>query len=68
MYAALPRSEYYGDSVPPAPSVGVAPILALSPWQEDQPGTATDGSHVHCCPFDELGIRLCPCGIAMVTP
>jgi hypothetical protein len=25
-YAALPRSEYYGGSAPPAPSAGVAPI------------------------------------------
>src|SRR6266487_1183597 len=26
MYAALPRPEYYGGSVPPAPSAGVVPI------------------------------------------
>src|SRR5215212_8258826 len=26
MYVALPRSEYYGGSAPPAPSAGVAPI------------------------------------------
>src|SRR5205809_13256 len=26
MYAAFPRSEYYGGSAPPAPSAGVAPI------------------------------------------
>ena len=26
VYAALPRSEYYGGSAPPAPSAGVAPI------------------------------------------
>jgi hypothetical protein len=28
----------------------------------------TDGSRVHCYPVDGLGIRLYPCGIAMVTP
>jgi hypothetical protein len=27
-------------------------------------GTITDGSHVHCCSVDGLGLRLCPCGIA----
>jgi len=31
MCAALPRSEYYGGSVPSAPSAGVAPIPALPP-------------------------------------
>ena len=31
-------------------------------------GTNTDGSHVHCCPINELGTRLCPCGLATVTP
>jgi hypothetical protein len=30
MYAALPRSEYYDGSAPPAPSVGVAPIPPIS--------------------------------------
>jgi len=33
MYVALPRSEYYGGSAPPAPSAGVAPIPAPSHWQ-----------------------------------
>jgi hypothetical protein len=28
MYAAFPRSEYYGGSAPSAPSAGVAPIPA----------------------------------------
>ena len=28
-------------------------------------GTTVGGSHVHCCPVDELGIRLYPCGIAI---
>jgi len=32
MCAALPRSEYYGGSAPPAPSAGVAPIPAPPPW------------------------------------
>ena len=31
MHAALPRSEYYGGSAPPAPSAGVAPIPASRP-------------------------------------
>jgi len=34
MFAALPRSEYYGDSAPPAPSAGIAPIRHLSPLVE----------------------------------
>jgi len=34
VYAALPRSEYYGDSVPSAPSAGIAPIRRLSPLAE----------------------------------
>src|SRR6266567_889510 len=32
MYAALPRSEYYNGSAPPAPSAGVAPIPGFLPW------------------------------------
>jgi len=34
MFAALPRSEYYGDSAPPASSAGIAPIRHLSPLVE----------------------------------
>jgi len=34
MVAAFPRSEYYGDSAPPAPSAGIAPIRHLSPLAE----------------------------------
>jgi hypothetical protein len=34
MYAALPRSEYYGGAAPPAPSAGVAPIPAPAPPAE----------------------------------
>src|ERR1017187_4641487 len=64
MYAAFPRSEYYGGSAPPAPSAGVAPIRARPSWQEGGRGTHADGSHVHCRPVDGLGTRLCPCGIA----
>jgi len=65
MYAAFPRSEYYGGSAPPAPSAGVAPIPARGPpRQEGGRGTHADGSHVHCRPVDGLGTRLCPCGIA----
>jgi hypothetical protein len=30
--------------------------------------TNADGSHVHRCPVNGLGIRLCPCGIATATP
>src|ERR1019366_3784494 len=33
-YAALPRSEYYGGSAPPAPSAGVAPIHPGLPGQK----------------------------------
>src|ERR1039458_3534596 len=67
MYAALPRSEYYGGSAPPAPSAGVAPIPPLNPWNGPKTGTYAGGSHVHCCPVDGLGIRLYPCGIATAT-
>jgi len=38
------------------------------PWPGKSGGTDADGSRVHCCPVDELGIRLYPCGIATVTP
>jgi hypothetical protein len=31
-------------------------------------GACAGGSHVHCCPVDGLGTRLCPCGIATATP
>src|ERR1022692_3064553 len=41
---------------------------APCPWLGQDTGTATGGSHVHCCPVNGLGIRLCPCGIATVTP
>src|SRR5450759_2845750 len=68
MYAAFPRSEYYGGSAPPAPSAGVAPIHPGLPGGETGRGTHADGSHVHCCPVDGLGIRLCPCGLATATP
>jgi hypothetical protein len=68
MHAAFPRPEYYGGSAPPAPSAGVAPIPAPSLRPEGTRGTDTDGSHVHCCPINGLGTRLCPCGIATATP
>jgi hypothetical protein len=69
-YAALPRSEYYDGSAPPAPSAGVAPIPSISPAgsRKLKKGTVTDGSHVHCCPVDRLGTRLYPCGLTMATP
>src|SRR5205814_7953515 len=34
MHAALPRSEYYNGSAPPAPSAGVAPIPTPFPRAE----------------------------------
>ena len=37
-------------------------------WTGRTQGTCADGSHVHCCPVDGLGTRLCPCGIATATP
>jgi hypothetical protein len=67
MHAAFPRSEYYDGSVPPAPSADVAPIPHLRTWPVRGRERFTDGSHVHCCPIDELGIRLYPCGIATAT-
>jgi hypothetical protein len=41
MYAALPRSEYYGGSAPSAPSAGIAPIHHLSPLAEAPCPTAS---------------------------
>src|SRR3954454_19970665 len=67
MRAALPRSEYYDGSAPPAPSAGIAPIPIRYPWEGCGPGTHAGGSHVHCCPVGGLGIRLYPCGIATAT-
>jgi len=65
MRAALPRSEYYNGSAPPAPSASVAPIPGIPALDgSGTRGTVTDGSHVHCCSVDGLGIRLCPCGLA----
>jgi hypothetical protein len=69
MHMALPRSEYYGDSVPSAHSAGVAPIHpSISLARSKDRGLHADGSHVHCRPVDGLGIRLCPCGIVTATP
>ena len=39
-----------------------------APWPRVRPGADTDGSRVHCYPFNGLGTRLYPCGIAMITP
>jgi len=36
MHRAFPGSEYYGDSAPPTPSVGIAPIRRPSPLAEEQ--------------------------------
>src|SRR4030095_17215550 len=48
MYAALPRSEYYDDSAPPAPSAGVAPIPTPFPLAEgENVERMTCVSHVH---------------------
>jgi hypothetical protein len=41
---------------------------APCPRRGQDTGTATGGSHVHCHPINGLGTRLCPCGIATVTP
>src|SRR6266699_2536944 len=68
MYAAFPRSEYYGGSAPSAPSAGVAPIPAPAPGRGPECGTHADGSHVPCSPVDGLGTRLFPCGIVTATP
>src|SRR5260370_17561442 len=60
MYAAFPRSEYYGGSAPPAPSAGAAPIPPRPSWQEGGPGTPAAGSHVHCPPVAGLATPLSP--------
>jgi hypothetical protein len=67
MCAALPRSKYYGGSVPSAPSAGVAPIPAQPAGRRPWRGTHADGSRVHCRPVNGLGTQLCPCGIATAT-
>src|SRR5829696_7940601 len=68
MRRAFPGSEYYGGSVPSAPSAGIGPIQRQHSPVERYTGTNTDGSHVHCCSVNGLGIRLYPCGIATATP
>ena len=68
MWPALPAPEYYGGSAPPAPFGWHRAYPPPPPWLGGGSGTDTDGSHVHCCPVDGLGTRLCPCGIAMATP
>jgi len=47
MYTALPRSDYYGASVPPSdhqPAMGLSPARAGCPVK----GRSSGGSHVHC--------------------
>ena len=67
MRRAFPGSEYYGGSALPGPSAVGAPIPASGPdarCREPRPGS----SRVHCDSLDEVGARLCPCGIASGTP
>ena len=61
MWPALPTSEYYGDSAPSAP---FGRQRAYPHSRERR----ADGSHVHCCPVDGRGARLCPCGLVVATP
>ena len=52
----------------PARAFGRRRAYPPPPGREAAAGTATGGSHVHCCPVNGLGTRLCPCGIATATP
>ena len=61
-----PRST---TTAPPRPRLRLASRLSTPPsWQEDDDGTETGGSRVHCHPVSGSGIRLCPCGLATATP
>jgi hypothetical protein len=61
-----PRTTTAAPPRPARSAVG-APIPASGPdarRREPRPG----GSRVHCDSLDEIGARLCPCGIAAGTP
>ena len=67
MYVALPRSDYYGPSVPPwchQPTAGL-PTTALAVRRG---GRSQGGSHVHHQPVGRAGAQLFPCSIATSTP
>lgn len=64
MYAAFPRSDYYGSSAPHQQH-----RLATSRSFIANDGRSyRSGSHVHFLPLTRLGAQLCPCSFAAVTP
>src|SRR5260370_41153598 len=64
MYAAFPRSEYYGGSAPPPPSAGGAPIPAPPPSPGGRRRTPPRGSPGHFRPVGGVGPLLYPSGTA----
>src|SRR5579864_7166985 len=59
MCRALPGSEYYGGSAPHPRLRQASRLSPPHPWRGRQRGTHAGGSHVHCCPVNGLGTRLC---------
>jgi len=67
MHAALPRSDYYGGSVPTQGPQPTADLPATGPAgrREGQPRV---GSHVPHAPVDGGGAQLSPGSLATPTP
>jgi hypothetical protein len=67
MHAALPRSDYYGGSVPtqgPQPTAGLPATGPAGRWS----GQPWAGSHVPHAPVDGGGAQLFPGSLATPTP
>jgi hypothetical protein len=68
MCRALPGSEYYGGSAPSQADRRSTRPTPPAPPAAGKQGKTRDGSRVHCGSLNEVGARLCPCGIAASTP
>jgi hypothetical protein len=67
MYAAFPRSEYYGGSAP-SRSRRLTTSLPATPLAVELDGRNRDGSHVHHVPIDGGSAQLFPGSLATSTP
>ncbi len=64
MYAAFPRSDYYGSSAP----CGQHQRATRLPFVVDDVRGCLQGSHVHFLPLTRRGVPLYPCSFAAATP
>jgi hypothetical protein len=67
MYAAFPRSEYYGGSAPSRSRQPTAGLPAATPDARSD-GRDQDGSHVHHVPIDGGSAQLSPGSLTTSTP